>query len=555
MYFKRFNKTLLALVMALVLVVSSITPATATSNSLEDLANYALVKQYEKYYEKGENVGWGWGDIEPYDVYILGKAGVDVEGWTRNGTNLKQEVLASIEKLAAGNDTKHIAGGYLVASLLGDNSEAERLIGLVSGKINDNFGQNIYSDAPAIEYLGQAGSLKDIDVARAVYAITEAQYENGAFDEWQDIGVASQAIRSLYYLDKVIEDNGLKNEITESIESGLNWLKDSQQNDGSFSIWNYDPILDSYEVLVTIKVLGLGDVEWREKLNNGLAYILANSPNLDGIIGMNEVSNYTSILDLAMVLDDGYQAPDSFIYLESPKAEISQGALKQLKVNKFDKVGQKEEVISELTWKSNNPSIATVSNTGLLTGISRGTATITATHGDLVAQGTVKVLGSSGGGTVPSDKQGTAYVTIRGDSETGTILSSTAYIWTDKEVSVLHMLEKVLQGQGISYTATGGYVSEIAGLAHQKPSYPLSGWKFKVNGIDADKGAGDFTLKDGDRVEWYYSLDYTKDEDSKEFNIDKKKLEKEKEILTAAERWLEVHYVHILLKWWILFLG
>ncbi len=551
MYFKGFRARILACLIAFVLIVSTIAPVMASSDSLEDLANYALVKQHEIYDGEKESE---WDKIEPYDAYILSKAGVDVEKWARKNTNLKEETLKNIGKLDEGDSIKHIAGGYLLARHLGENEKAASLLGIIKEmqKPEGKFGENeysIYSDAPAIEYLGRAVALDEIDVVGAVYAITNFQ---------DDLTSTSQAIRGLHYLEKVTEGNGLKSKITESVNLGLIWLGDLQRNDGSYIYveeWE-DPQINTAEILMTIKTLGLeGSNEWQDKFNDGLTYILNNSPNPDGKIGMGTVANYTAILDLAMALNDGYEAPETFIYLNSPKFEINKGNTKELQVNKFNKVGTKEGIGDNLTWDSDNPSIATVSNTGLVTGISTGTATITATYGDLVAQGTVKVLGSSGGGTVPSDKQGTAYVTIRGDSETGTILSSTAYIWTDKEVSVLHMLEKVLQGQGISYTATGGYVSEIAGLAHQKPSYPLSGWKFKVNGIDADKGAGDFTLKDGDRVEWYYSLDYTKDEDSKEFNIDKKKLEKEKEILTAAERWLEVHYVHILLKWWILFLG
>lgn len=51
--------------------------------------------------------------------------------------------------------------------------------------------------------------------------------------------------------------------------------------------------------------------------------------------------------------------------------------------------------------------------------------------------------------------------------------------------------------------STTGYVSEIDGLAEFDKG-PLSGWKYKVNGVYPSVGAGDYVLEPGDRVEWVY---------------------------------------------------
>lgn len=54
--------------------------------------------------------------------------------------------------------------------------------------------------------------------------------------------------------------------------------------------------------------------------------------------------------------------------------------------------------------------------------------------------------------------------------------------------------------------SNSGYVSEIDGLAEFDQG-PLSGWKYKVNGVFPSVGAGEYELSPGDRVEWVYVVD------------------------------------------------
>lgn len=534
MYFKRFNKTVLSWLMAFVLVFACLAPVLAASGDMEELAKLAVVKQYENYYEEKVEVGSSWGNIEPYDTYILSKAGVKVDAWTRNDTSLKSELTNHLTDLNENNSTKHIAGGYLAASILGEEAKAEELLEIFKEmqEAGGEFGQSIYNDAPAVEYLGRAAVLENIDVTGAVYAISQAQFGSGAFDEWGDIGASCQAIRGLYYLNQLIgvEKPELKGEIKGAIDAGLDWLKGLQREDGSFVSGEWDdPNLNTVEVLITLKVLGQENSgEWQSFFNSGLDYILANSPDQNGKIGIGTVANYTAILDLAMALNHSYKVPETFIYLNFPYSEIIKGRSKQLEVNKFAG-NNKAEINADITWTSNKPHIATVDESGLVTGIKAGIATISASVEGLTAQSTIKVITSSTGGITPADKEGTAYLTIKDDSGTP-ILQSVPYVWTNDVVSVLDILEKVLTGQGISYKVSAGYVSEINGLAEKKPGYPRSGWKFKVNGVIADKGAGAYVLKSGDRVEWYYSLDYTKDEDAPRFDLVEKEEEKVDEV-------------------------
>lgn len=83
--------------------------------------------------------------------------------------------------------------------------------------------------------------------------------------------------------------------------------------------------------------------------------------------------------------------------------------------------------------------------------------------------------------------------------------------------TVLSLLRRVALANGISLEVEGGYVKSINGLAHKKPGYPRSGWKYRVNGVYPLVSAADYVLRNGDRVEWVYTLDYTKDPDSSGF--------------------------------------
>ena len=67
---------------------------------------------------------------------------------------------------------------------------------------------------------------------------------------------------------------------------------------------------------------------------------------------------------------------------------------------------------------------------------------------------------------------------------------------------------EVLRMAGVKWNlpmviTTTGYVSEIDGLAEFDKG-PLSGWKYKVNGVFPSVGADGYELSPGDRVEWIY---------------------------------------------------
>ena len=128
-------------------------------------------------------------------------------------------------------------------------------------------------------------------------------------------------------------------------------------------------------------------------------------------------------------------------------------------------------------------------------------------NSDLVGSGG---NGGSGGGGSPVPQQSTAVVSIRGDSQTGIILDNASWNWSGS-CTALDALKGVLNQRSISYSISGEYVRSIDGLAEKKEGYPLSGWLFRINGSFPGVGPGSAIIRNGDRVEWLYTLDGGKD--------------------------------------------
>lgn len=65
---------------------------------------------------------------------------------------------------------------------------------------------------------------------------------------------------------------------------------------------------------------------------------------------------------------------------------------------------------------------------------------------------------------------------------------------------------------GFSYVNQNGYISSVTKGDTTLAAFTLgknSGWKYQVNGNDPTVGIRDYTLSDGDELEWFYVVDYT----------------------------------------------
>jgi hypothetical protein len=93
---------------------------------------------------------------------------------------------------------------------------------------------------------------------------------------------------------------------------------------------------------------------------------------------------------------------------------VTAGGTVQLSAKVYD-VNAGQNISQAVTWGQPTPSIATVSSSGLVTGVSAGTAIITATSGSVVggSLGTVSASGGGGGSNTPNQPAGLTKITER----------------------------------------------------------------------------------------------------------------------------------------------
>jgi hypothetical protein len=107
---------------------------------------------------------------------------------------------------------------------------------------------------------------------------------------------------------------------------------------------------------------------------------------------------------------------------------------------------------------------------------------------------------------------------IVGNAKWGTVIAAESVVLA-KGDTVAGVLKRVAKAHRLSYEIRGSgemtYVSGIDGL-YEFDDGPTSGWKFRVNGIVPDIGAGAYKLKPGDQLEWFYTSEDTAAQENKE---------------------------------------
>ena len=90
--------------------------------------------------------------------------------------------------------------------------------------------------------------------------------------------------------------------------------------------------------------------------------------------------------------DDDHVAPDS-VEVTPANPTVAVGSSQQMVATGY--IGSNAEIVTDdSTWTSSSAGVATVSATGLVTGVSAGTTTITATHDGVSGSTTATVVGS-----------------------------------------------------------------------------------------------------------------------------------------------------------------
>ncbi|MDD6213762.1 MAG: S-layer homology domain-containing protein [Firmicutes bacterium] len=123
----------------------------------------------------------------------------------------------------------------------------------------------------------------------------------------------------------------------------------------------------------------------------------------------------------------------------------------------------------------------------------------------------------------------TVYFTLLGDDSHGesgevhTLKKGGLETWIEKTcievdspATVLDVFEKALNGKHTFVNADGNYISEIDGLV-EFTNGPLSGWMYTLNGSNPSKGVAEQTVKNGDKIVFHYTDDYTQEQGSEKW--------------------------------------
>lgn len=121
-------------------------------------------------------------------------------------------------------------------------------------------------------------------------------------------------------------------------------------------------------------------------------------------------------------------------------------------------------------------------------------------------------------GQVSNEEAATAevHIFITGHKDEGVILAGTL-VSIDEGYTVIDVLKRITELNNIQLECSGikamAYVKGI-GNTYEFDYGPKSGWIYRVNGKISNIGAGKYKVKDGDSIEWLYTVDLGREFDT-----------------------------------------
>ncbi|MDD4238511.1 MAG: S-layer homology domain-containing protein [Desulfotomaculaceae bacterium] len=497
--------TVLMTIMLLIPVVSANTTGGAGSP-----ANSAVQFLCNDYTTNGVNNSDG--GVGSYALYVLNQADVDVSTWEYIGEDLKDAVLSEVYgDIANAADpskasAKLLAQDLAAAKSLGRDDLADQLVQVLKNRQSSTgFDSNLYSDIPAYDLLGRVDSVGEINIDYAKESILGAQNTTAGDQNYGSFGgtfggtfypdfmTTAEAVRALNYLDPDKSDSQVQN----AIDDGCSWLKSQQQADGSFNVGGWDdPVIDTAEVIVALKTLGMDTADWESSEGEtAVDYLMNNALNADGSFGTSK-----NIMDATWALC-AYNLLETQFYLDPSSATLNVGGTEQLEAVWQNTYGT-TDVTQYAQWSVADSSIAGVDNSGLVTALEAGQTVVKAVYGGLTASAALTVNSSSsgGGGSGTEKTVGLAVVGMNNELLYGPS-EVTVYETNKWGLTALGALD----ASGISYHTSSwsyGYlVDSIDGQANSG----LAGWMYVVNGSIPSAGADNYNIKDNDKIIFYYS--------------------------------------------------
>ncbi|TEB16731.1 Cellulosome-anchoring protein precursor [Pelotomaculum sp. FP] len=299
----KFTPQLVALAVTACFLISLLAPLVKPGRSesaelfLSDKAVQFLCNEYVDNGIINSDVGVG-----SYALFVLIQAGVDVSTWAHEGVSLKDAVIATVTDDIANADkvsAKCLAQDLAVVKALGQNALTDRLVIILKNKqgsqgFEDTGPFSIYSNMPAFDLLSRVGRINQLNAVQAKDYILEQQYlkvKDVHYGSWgssendqyyADFMATAGAIRTLNGLDPEKSDA----QIQEAINNGLGWMKNQQKAGGNFMAGMDDTLIDTCEVIITLKALGMDPGTWQSSEgNSAVDYIINNALNPDGSFG------------------------------------------------------------------------------------------------------------------------------------------------------------------------------------------------------------------------------------------------------------------------------
>lgn len=488
-----------------------------------DLATQAVRNNYDLY-KNGTS-------FSAYDAYILSAAGADIETWTYDGSNVKADVIALMDETIADPDEKttdwlgnevyaksasRVAREYLAAESWGETDRAENLLNIIINRQtasgDGSIDGNAFSDLAAFEALGRAGVIDRIDTSKAIsYILANQDTNTGAWtSSWNDFMATAQAVRTLEYLKSYAGEQAT--EVQAAIDSGLAYMKSMQQPNGSLQKgaggqWPDDPVIDTAEAIYTLDLLGIDPATWESEAGKTpVDYMLEEALNDDGTFGSTgNLMDNTWAIDAYLKLGASIDAGAILGIKVTPEsAEIIEGETQQYTAIAYQFNGTTTDISNSASWSTGDTGIATVNDTGLVTGVSSGETVVTAIYQGINGSGNVNVTGESNGGDIPEPNSITVEIEVIGKNNDVLFGPDDVTIYETDEYGFTAL--GALDATGLHWEFSDDWDYFIEKIGEYR-NQGLNGWMYKVNDEVPTVLAHRKTVRDGDEIIWWYSTD------------------------------------------------
>ncbi|HOV42794.1 MAG TPA: S-layer homology domain-containing protein, partial [Syntrophothermus lipocalidus] len=501
-----------------VLLTTVILPGTAEAQaSLNDLAARAVQNNYVLL-QTGTPVDDGWTSFGAYDAYVLDKAGVDLSSWVYESQSFKDKVLAKtyqiLSNLSGTYSSKLLAQHLLAAQAFGDNEKANQLLQILNDRQtctgNGSFDNNAFGDLAAFELLGRAGVIGQVyDKNAAIeYILSQRDTSTGAWtSSWNDTVATCQAIRALDYL-KHYASGDQTDAVTQAIEAGLEWLKALQKENGSFQDdagWE-DPAIDTAEVIYTLKLLEIDPQTWKSSAENSpVDYLLTGVQNEDGTFGSSKnIMDNTWVLDACLMLGATLSNDQPVgVFIRPAQASVRVGDQQDLTAKLLRLDGTETDVTTQAVWEVSDDSVASIDTGGVLSALAPGTTLVRASYGSLTGTATVTVAAAnSGSGTTSGSQTVTVNIAVVGKG--GNLLYGPGSVELSPNDRFGLTAMGALDKTGLSWEFSSQWPGLVVAIEGER-NEGMNGWCYSVNGSMPSVLPGDCSVRQNDKIIFWYS--------------------------------------------------